>query len=92
MKAQTMQKKEMEEIKKDIDNLVNRLGKLGNKGGEIMSEQFEKLNKAMQDWKETGEKKGEQALNKITSSTRKHPARNLACAFGIGLVLALIIK
>lgn len=79
-------------MKKDIKDLITRLGSLKGKGGDIMAEQLEHLSDAISDLKKKGEKKGKEMKNDLVSSTREHPLRNLACAFGLGALLSLILK
>lgn len=85
-------KEDIQAIKKDIESLLERLNNLKSKSGDVLSEQIDHLSEAVSDLKNKGEKKGEEVLGDITQSTRKHPLRNLAYAFGLGLVISLIIK
>lgn len=85
-------KEDIQAIKKDIESLLNRLGSLKNKSGDVVSEQIDHLSDALSDLKHKGEKKGEEMLCEIATSTRKNPIRNLACAFGLGVLISLIVK
>lgn len=85
-------KEDFEEIKKDIENLVQRLGSLKNTGGDIMNDQLNQLTDAISNYKQQGKEKSKEMLNNLSSSTREHPLRNLACAFGLGAILSLILK
>lgn len=83
---------DIQEIKKNIDALIKHLGNLKDKSGDVMSEQIDNLADAIASLKDKGEKKSEEMLHEISNSTRKHPIRNLAYAFGIGVVISLIVK
>ncbi len=85
-------KEDVEGIKKDIESLVTRLGNIKDKSSDIMSEQFDNLSTVMSSFKNKGVEKGQDALIDICASTRSHPVRNLAYAFGAGILLAFFIK
>ncbi len=85
-------KEDIQAIKHDIESLLKRLNSLKNKSGDVMSEQFDHLTDAISDLKHKGEQKGEEMLDGIALSTRKNPIRNLACAFGLGVLISLIVK
>lgn len=85
-------KEDIEAIKKEIEELVKRLGSLKDKSGDVMTEQLDHLSDTIAELKHKGEKKSKEILHEITTSTRKHPARNLAYAFGIGLLFSFIIR
>ena len=87
-------KEDLQEIKKDIESLLKRLGHLKDKSksGDIASEQLDHLADALTDLKNKGEKKGKEALDELSTSTQKHPLRNLTWAFGAGIVLSLILR
>jgi gas vesicle protein len=85
-------KEDIQAIKNDIDSLLKRLNSLKGKSGDVVSEQVEHLFDSISDLKNKGEKKGEEVLGDIVVSTRKNPIRNLACAFGLGVLISLIIK
>lgn len=85
-------KEDLQGIKRDVQDLIQRLGNLKDKGGDIMAEQLDHLSDAISDLKQKGEKKSKEVKSDLIASTRQHPMRNLACAFGLGVVLSLIIK
>lgn len=85
-------KKDVEGIKGDIESLVRRLGSIKGKSGGIISEQLEDLSGAISALKGKGEEVSKDALNELSASTLKNPIRNLAYAFGAGIVLALLVK
>lgn len=85
-------KKDIEGIKGDIESLVRRLGSIKDKSGDVMSEQLEDLSGAITRLKGKGEEAGKDVLNELSASTLRHPVRNLAYAFGAGVILALLIK
>lgn len=84
--------KDIQEIKKEIEALVARLGSLKDKSGDVVVEQLDNLAEAIIELKHKGEKKGKEAVKDIASSTREHPLRNLGYAFGLGVLLSLIIS
>lgn len=85
-------KEDIDGIKKDIESIVQRLASVKDKSSDIMAEQFDNLTTAMKSFKHQGLEKGKDALTDICMSTRTHPVRNLAYAFGIGVILAILIK
>ncbi|MFY9589784.1 hypothetical protein [Rickettsia endosymbiont of Halotydeus destructor] len=85
-------KEDIEGIKKDIESLVSRLSSLKGKSGEIMSEQLENLSSVISHYKDKGIDKSKANIGDLCESTRDHPLRNLAYAFGIGVILAILIK
>lgn len=85
-------KKEIEGIKHDVESLVKRLVNIKNRGGGLMNEQLDLLTNVISDLKDKGEKTGKDILNDVSDSTLNHPMRNLIYAFGIGFVLALLVK
>jgi len=85
-------KEELQGMKRDIQDLIQRLGNLKDKGGDVMAEQLDHLSDTISDLKHKGEKKGKELKGDLVASTRQHPMRNLACAFGLGVVLSLIIR
>ena len=85
-------KKDIEGIKSDIQNLVSRLSSIKDKSGDIMSEQLGELSSAITRLKGKGEEASKDVLNDLSASTLQHPVRNLAYAFGAGVILALLIK
>lgn len=85
-------KEDIQAIKKEIEALVKRLNSLKDKSGDVMSEQLDHLYDAVSDLKHQGEKKSKEALSEVVDSTRKNPLRNLAYAFGVGVILSLILK
>lgn len=84
--------KDVQEIKKDFKAVMDRINKLKDKGSDIMKEQLHEFSDAITDLKNKGVKKGEKLAKELSSSTREHPLRNLACAFGLGALLTFIIK
>lgn len=85
-------KEDIQAIKNDIESLLKRLNSLKDKSGDVVSEQLDHLVDSISDLKHKGEKKGEEMLGDIVTSTRKNPLRNLACAFGLGVIISLIVK
>jgi len=85
-------KKEIDGIKQDVESLVKRLGNIKSKGGGIMNEQLDILTETIADLRDKGEKKGQDIIKEVSNSTLDHPVRNLMYAFGVGFVLALLVK
>lgn len=90
--AKNAVKEDIEGIKKDIARLVQRLSNIQDKSSDILVDQLENLSSVMVDFKQNGMDKGKDKLVDICDSTRNHPLRNLAYAFGVGVILALLIK
>ncbi len=85
-------KEDIEGIKKDIESIVQRLGNMKDKSGDIMTEQFDNLTTVMSSFKNKSVEKGKDTFTDLCISTRHHPVRNLTYAFGIGVILAILIK
>lgn len=85
-------KEDIEGIKKDIESLVNRLGNIKDNAGGIMSEQLDNLSSTIADLKDKAVSSGKGNLADLYTSTRRHPLRNLAYAFGAGFIIAYLIK
>lgn len=85
-------KEDIEGIKKDIESLVSRLHNLKDKSGDILDEQLDKLSSVMDHYKHKGIEKGKANVADLCESTRDHPLRNLAYAFGAGVLLAILMK
>jgi len=89
-------KKEIKEnidgIKQDIEDLIHRLGNIKDNSGELMLKQLEDLSATISDIKEKVKDTGQDSLATLYLSTRKHPARNLGCAFGVGLIIGYILN
>lgn len=85
-------KADVEGIKKDIESLVSRLRNLKGKSGDILDEQLGNLSSVMEHYKDKGMDKGKANLADLCESTRDHPLRNLAYAFGAGVLLAILMK
>ncbi len=81
-------KEDVEGIKKDIESLVSRLRNLKGKSGNILDEQLGNLSSVMEHYKD----KGKANVADLCESTRDHPLRNLAYAFGAGVLLAILMK
>lgn len=85
-------KDELEGMKKDIESLVSRLRNLKGKSGDILEEQLDNLSTVMERYKNKGIEKGKANIGDLCASTQEHPLRNLAYAFGAGVILAFLIK
>ncbi len=85
-------KEDLQGMKKDIQDLIQRLGSLKDKGGDVMAEQLDHLSDTISDIKNQGKRKGKEVAENVLSSTKEHPARNLGIAFGLGVLLTLILK
>lgn len=85
-------KEDVEGIKKDIEGLVSRLRNLKGKSGDILDEQLGNLSSVMEHYKDKGIDKGKANVADLCESTRDHPLRNLAYAFGAGVLLAILMK
>ncbi|ABE04452.1 MAG: hypothetical protein ACRYE8_02380 [Janthinobacterium lividum] len=85
-------KEDIEGIKKDIESLVSRLHNLKGKSGDILDEQLDNLSSVMDHYKHKGIEKGKANVADLCESTRDHPLRNLAYAFGAGVLLAILMK
>lgn len=85
-------KEDVEGIKKDIESLVSRLRNLKGKSGDILDEQLGNLSSVMEHYKDEGIDKGKANVADLCESTRDHPLRNLAYAFGAGVLLAILMK
>ncbi len=84
-------KEDIEGMKKDIESLVQRLSSLKGKSGDVMAEQLGELVQVATKFKAKGEDKGKMLLSELSVSTNKHPVRNLMYAFGVGVVLSMLI-
>ncbi|MFV9952180.1 MAG: hypothetical protein AB8U85_04090 [Rickettsia conorii subsp. raoultii] len=85
-------KADVEGIKKDIESLVSRLRNLKGKSRDILDEQLGNLSSVMEHYKDKGMDKGKANVADLCESTRDHPLRNLAYAFGAGVLLAILMK
>ncbi|MGX6960756.1 MAG: hypothetical protein ACIPMY_06085 [Rickettsia endosymbiont of Pentastiridius leporinus] len=85
-------KGDLEGIKKDIESLVSRLRNLKGKSGDILDEQLDNLSSVMDHYRDKGIEKGKANVADLCESTRDHPLRNLAYAFGAGVILAFLMK
>ncbi|AAU04169.1 hypothetical protein [Rickettsia typhi] len=92
MKASNSVKEDVEGIKKDIESLVSRLCDLKGKTGDILDEQLGNLSSVLEHYKDKGIEKGKANLADLCESTRNNPLRNLAYAFGAGVLLAILMK
>jgi archaellum component FlaC len=84
-------KEEMEGIKKDIESLVKRLSNIKDNAGGIMTEQLDSLSSTIAELKDKTVSSSRDNLADLCTSTRRHPLRNLAYAFGAGFVLAYLL-
>ena len=57
-----------------------------------MSEQLDNLTSIISGLKDKGKDLGKDGLEGISSSTRRHPLRNLIYAVGVGALLSFIVK
>ncbi|HJD59935.1 MAG TPA: hypothetical protein LFW20_04685 [Rickettsia endosymbiont of Omalisus fontisbellaquei] len=85
-------KEDIDGIKKDIESLVSRLRNLKGKSGDILDEQLGNLSSVVDHYKDKGIDKGKANVADLCESTRDHPLRNLAYAFGAGVLLAILMK
>ncbi len=85
-------KKDVEDIKKEVEALVKTLSDLKGKSGDVMSEQLDHLAETISGLKHSAEEKKQEVIDDITASTRKHPLRNLGYAFGAGVLLSLVLR
>lgn len=85
-------KEDLEGMKKDIESLVSRLNNLKGKSGDILEEQLDNLSSVMDHYRNKGIEKGKANVADLCESTRDHPLRNLAYAFGAGVLLAILMK
>ena len=85
-------KEDIEGIKKDIESLISRLGNIKDNAGGILSEQLDGLSSTITGLKDKAVDTSRDNLAELYSSTRKHPLRNLAYAFGAGFIFAYFIN
>jgi len=85
-------KEDIEGIKKDIESLGSRLRNLKGKSSDLLEEQLDNLSSVMEHYKNKGIEKGKANVADLCESTRDHPLRNLAYAFGAGVLLAILMK
>ena len=85
-------KEDIEGMKKDIQSLVHRLSSIKDNARDEMSEQLDNLSTTISGLKDKGLDLGKDGLEGLSSSTRKHPLRNLAYAFGAGFIIAYLTK
>lgn len=85
-------KSEVEAIKKDIESLVQHLGNIKDNSSGALQEQLDNLNEVITNLKDKAVKSERVSLAELYSSTRKNPLRNLAYAFGMGLIVSYFIK
>jgi len=85
-------KGEVEAIKKDIESLAQRLVNIKDSGGIALQEQLDNLNEVILQMKDKAISSSRDSLAELYSSTRRHPIRNMAYAFGLGCVLSYLMK
>lgn len=84
-------KEDINALKKDMENLVQRISNLKDDSKGLMFEQLENMFSTFAGMKDKTINTGRDCTADLYSSTRKHPLRNLTYAFGIGFIMAYII-
>ena len=84
-------KEDIKALKKDMENLAQRISNIKDDSKVLMFEQLDDLFSTLASMKDKTVGVGRDCTADLYSSTRKHPIRNLAYAFGIGFILAYII-
>jgi len=82
-------KEDIDAIKKDIQELTDKLKNLKDDSLALLSDQFDNFTSVVNDYKDKGKDQMRSGLADLYLSTRQHPMRNLACAFIIGAFISL---
>src|SRR4051812_25285075 len=85
-------REEIEAIKKDMESLMHRLGNIKNHSDGALQEQLDNLSTVISHVKDKAVSGGRDNLAELCFSTRRHPLRNLAYAFGLGCAFSYFMK
>ena len=84
--SKIVKEQDVEGINEDMQDLVERLGKLKNQSIEEISEQTKSLSSVLSSLKD------KESIKSITYYTRRHPCVMLGSAFGLGFLISCLIK
>lgn len=85
-------KEETDNVKKDIQNLTERLSKLKNQSITNLTEQINKLSSTISDLKEKGIEMSRDNIAVLYTITRKNPLKMLISAFILGIIVSVLTK